>query len=88
MLCALAGVDPPLRVLRITRNFARAGQIVNYSSTKDTKFKKQNIRNLRALRAFVVKNSFPFGFVGAALGYLSLCGESFRLFEANADVEE
>ena len=38
--------------------------------------------------SFVVKNSFPFGYVRAALGYLSLCGESFRLFEANGYVEE
>ena len=49
MICALAGVNP-LRVFLITRNFARAAQIVNYNGTKDTKFGMMIFRNLRALR--------------------------------------
>ena len=38
--------------------------------------------------SFVVKNSFPFGCGGAALGYLCLCGESFQSFEMNGYVKE
>ncbi|MGZ8446081.1 MAG: hypothetical protein ACXWXZ_22020, partial [Candidatus Binatia bacterium] len=37
---------------------------------------------------FVVKNSFPFGCIVAALGYLCFCGDAFRSFEVNGYVEE
>jgi hypothetical protein len=47
----LGGRNIRLRVLSASRLFAHAAQILNYSSTKSTKFKSINIRTLRVLRA-------------------------------------
>jgi hypothetical protein len=60
VLCALAGINPRVRVFQINAKFARAAQNLSYSSTKVTKGSDIFDQNFVLFVSFVVKSAFSF----------------------------